>query len=125
MDVEVIKRTKRIVTMEINRIIQDNITILELSGNLLGEKDTVPILEAVGLSLENNSNQFVIDLGGMHYINSTGLSVFLNILTKSKGAGGGLVLVAIPEQLNNLLNITKLSEVFPKAASVEEAIASF
>ena len=125
MDVEVIKRTKRIVTMEINRIIQDNITILELSGNLLGEKDTVPVLEAVGLSLENNSNQFVIDLGGMHYINSTGLSVFLNILTKSKGAGGGLVLVAIPEQLNNLLNITKLSEVFPKAASVEEAIASF
>jgi len=125
VDVEVIKRTKRIVTMEINRIIQDNITILELSGNLLGEKDTVPILEAVGLSLENNSNQFVIDLGGMHYINSTGLSVFLNILTKSKGAGGGLVLVAIPEQLNNLLNITKLSEVFPKAASVEEAIASF
>lgn len=111
--------------MEINRIIQDNITILELSGNLLGEKDTVPILEAVGLSLENNSNQFVIDLGGMHYINSTGLSVFLNILTKSKGAGGGLVLVAIPEQLSNLLNITKLSEVFPKAASIEEAIASF
>lgn len=111
--------------MEINRIIQNQITILELSGNLLGEKDATPILDAVGLSLENNSNQFVIDLAGMKYINSTGLSVLLNILTKSKGAGGGLVLVAIPEQLSDLLTITKLSEVFPKAASKEEAIASF
>lgn len=111
--------------MEINRLIQDQITILELTGNLLGEKDATPILDAVGLSLENNSNQFVIDLAGMKYINSTGLSVLLNILTKSKSAGGGIVLVSIPEQLSDLLTITKLSEVFPKADSKEEAIASF
>ncbi|MFT4968849.1 MAG: anti-sigma B factor antagonist [Chitinophagales bacterium] len=110
--------------MEINRVIENKITILELSGNLLGEKDASPILEAVGISLENDSNQFVIDLSGMNYINSTGLSVLLNILTKSKNAGGGMVIVSIPEQLSNLLTITKLTDVFPQADTKEEAIAS-
>ena len=70
--------------MEISRVIEDKITILELSGNLLGEKDANPILEAVDISLGQNSNQFVIDLSGMKYINSTGLSVLLNIRNSSQ-----------------------------------------
>ena len=60
----------------------------------------------------------------MKFINSTGLSVLINILTKSKNAGGDMVIVSIPEQLSNLLVITKLTDVFPQAATKEEAIAS-
>lgn len=110
--------------MEISRIIENKITILELSGNLLGEKDASPILEAVDMSLANDSNQFVLELSKMKFINSTGLSVLINILTKSKNAGGDMVIVSIPEQLSNLLAITKLTDVFPQAATKEEAIAS-
>lgn len=110
--------------MEISRVIENKITILELSGNLLGEKDASPILEAVDISLGQDSNQFVIDLSGMNYINSTGLSVLLNIHTKTKNVGGDMVIVSIPEQLSNLLKITKLSDVFPQAATKEEALAS-
>ena len=110
--------------MEISRIIENKITILELSGNLLGEKDASPILEAVDISLANDSNRFVLELSKMKFINSTGLSVLINILTKSKNAGGDMVIVSIPEQLRNLLAITKLTDVFPQAATKEEAIAS-
>lgn len=110
--------------MEISRVIENEITVLSLSGNLLGEKDAAPILESVGISLENNSNRFVLDLGDMKYINSTGLSVLLTVLTKSRNAGGEMVIINIPEQLANLLKITKLSDVFPQAATKAEAIAS-
>jgi anti-sigma B factor antagonist len=110
--------------MEISRVIENGITILSMSGNLLGEKDAKPILESVELSIENESNKFVIDLGDMKFINSTGLSVLLTVLTKSRNAGGDMVIINIPEQLANLLKITKLSDVFPQAASKEEAIAS-
>ena len=110
--------------MEISRVIEDGITILSLSGNLLGEKDAAPILESVGTSLEHHSNRFVLDLSDMRYINSTGLSVLLTVLTKSRNAGGDMVIVNIPEQLSNLLKITKLSDVFPQAANKAEAVAS-
>lgn len=110
--------------MEISRIIESGITILSLSGNLLGEKDAAPIMEAVSKSLDHKSNRFVLDLGDMKYINSTGLSVLLTVLTKSRNAGGEMVIINIPEQLSNLLKITKLSDVFPQASSKEEAIAS-
>ncbi|MCB0510845.1 MAG: STAS domain-containing protein [Chitinophagales bacterium] len=107
--------------MDISRIIEDDISILSLSGNLLGEKDSVPIVESVSVSLSQNSNRFIVDLSNLKYINSTGLSVLITILTKSRNAGGEMVLVNLPAQLVNLLQITKLSEVFPQAASIEEA----
>lgn len=111
--------------MELTRVIQNGISILTLSGNLLGEKDSAPIMEAMATSMENKSKHFVMDLKEMKYINSTGLSVLLTILTKSRNAGGEMVLVNLPEQLSDLLKITKLSEVFPQANSVEEAITVF
>lgn len=107
--------------MEISRIIEDDISILSLSGNLLGEKDSVPIVESVGVSLSQKSNRFIVDLSNLKYINSTGLSVLITILTKSRNAGGEMILVNLPEQLINLLQITKLSDVFPQASSIEEA----
>ena len=109
--------------MELTRVIQNGISILTLSGNLLGEKDSTPIMESIATSIENKSNQFVLDLENMKYINSTGLSVLLTILTKSRNAGGDLVLTNLPEQLTDLLKITKLLDVFPQAATKEEAIS--
>lgn len=107
--------------MEINRTIESDITLLKLSGNLLGEKDATPIIESVTKSLDNDSNKFIVDLEELKYINSTGLSVLLTILTKSRNAEGNTVLVNLPEQLINLLKITKLSDVLPQAASIEDA----
>ena len=111
--------------MEINRIIDGDYTLLKLSGNLLGEKDTTPILDSINVSLENDSFKFIVDLEELKYINSTGLSVLLTILTKSRNANGDLVLINLPEQLVSLLQITKLSDVLPQAASVEDAKSLF
>lgn len=107
--------------MELTRIIEDGISIVNLTGNLLGEKDTKPILESVGISLENDSNRFVFNLEGLKFINSTGLSVLITTMTKSRNAGGDLVLVNLPDQLVNLLAITKLTDVFTTSETVSEA----
>ena len=48
--------------------------------------------------------------------------MLLTTLSKSRNAGGDLVLVNIPEQLRQLLQITKLIEVFVECASDEEGI---
>lgn len=107
--------------MEINRLSEGNITILSLKGNLLGEKDSEPILKTIENSIENGSTQFAVDLEGLQYINSTGLSVLLTILTKSRNASGNMCIYNVPEQLQKLLTMTQLDKVFPKADSLEEA----
>lgn len=111
--------------MEINRISEGNITVLSLKGNLLGEKDSEPILKTVENSIDNGSNLFAIDLKELQYINSTGLSVLLTILTKSRNAGGNICIYNVPEQLQKLLTMTQLDKVFPKADSLDDAKAQF
>ena len=107
--------------MEINRSTKDGISLLTLKGNLLGEKDSAPILEAVETAIANDSNKFIFDLAELKYINSTGLSVLITTLTKSRNASGNMCIINLPDQLANLLQITKLDKVFPKAASYDEA----
>lgn len=107
--------------MELSRIIENEITVLMLSGNLLGEKDSTPIVESVNLSLSEASKYFIVDLEALKFINSTGLSVLISILTKSRNAGGEMVLVNLTDQLRSLLQITKLTDVFPQVATMEEA----
>jgi len=111
--------------MEINRVIEGDFTLLKLSGSLLGEKDAAPVLESVNNSLDNNSTNFIVDLIDLNYINSTGLSVLLTLLTKSRKADGDMVLINLPQQLLSLLKITKLSDVLPQAASIEDAKTVF
>jgi len=107
--------------MEINRSTENGITLLELSGNLLGEKDTQPILEAVETSIANGSTNFIVNLEGMKYINSTGLSVLITMLTKSRNAKGNMCIYNVPEQLSKLLTMTQLDKLFPKAESLQQA----
>lgn len=108
--------------MNINRSTDNGVSLLTLSGNLLGEKDSTPIIEAVETALSNDNNLFVFDLKDLKYINSTGLSVLITTLTKSRNANGNMCIVNLPDQLSNLLNITKLDKVFPTAANYEAAV---
>lgn len=108
--------------MEISRIIKDKISYITLEGNLLGEKDSKPIIESVSKSIENDSNLFVVDVEKLQYVNSTGISALISILTKSRNAGGEMILINLPSQLNKLLELTKLDKVFPMAADKETAV---
>ena len=108
--------------MDINIEHIKDITIITLSGNLLGESDTEIITETFANSIENKDVNFIFDVKDLVYINSTGLSILISSLTKSRNAGGDLALVNIPTQLASLLKITKLESIFPNYGSREEAI---
>ncbi len=108
--------------MEIKKEIIKDITILTLIGNLLGENDSEPIKEIVIKAIEDDRSNFILDVKGMEYINSTGLSILISTLTKARKAKGDLCLVNVPEQLESLLKITKLDKIFPYCNSIEEAI---
>jgi len=108
--------------MKFTHYVEKNVSIVALEGNLLGEADSQPTLEFIQNQIAEGHKHFVLNLSLLKYVNSTGLSVLLTTLSKSRNAGGDLVLVNIPEQLRQLLQITKLIDVFTECNSDKEGI---
>ena len=86
--------------------------LVKLSGNLMEKNQANELMEEINLDLQRNFKLFVLDLKELNYLNSSGLSVFLSILTKSRKAGGDTFVCNINEKVKNVFTVTRLTEVF-------------
>lgn len=111
--------------MDFSITTEKDINVLALKGSLLAEVQSRDILQAVTNQIQDGKVNFILDLSELKFINSSGLGMMLTCLTKARKAGGDLILANLPEQVSNLLTITKLTNVFSQADSVEEAKAKF
>ena len=102
-----------------------NISILTLKGSLLADVQTREILEKVSALVQEGKVNFVVDMSQLKFINSSGLGMLLTCVLKTRKNRGDLVLANVPEQVSNLLNITKLASVFTSVETVEEGKAKF
>ncbi len=72
--------------------------------------------------LEEGHTQFVIDLSGVRYLDSTGLGVLI-AFARRLGDDAELVLAEPPAQVAGLLELTGLDNAFVVLATVDEALA--
>ena len=101
----------------------NKVAVMSLEGNILSDSDTKTALENVNEKIQEGHTKFAVDLSNLKFINSTGLSFLLIILTKTRKAGGETILCNIPEQLSKLLVMTKLNNVFTVTNSTIEAVS--
>lgn len=102
---------------------KDNINIITMEGSLLADVQSRDILQKVTDFIQDDQVNFIIEMSELKFINSSGLGMLLTCLTKARKAGGEVVLANIPEQVSNLLVITKLNSIFNTAESLEDALA--
>lgn len=95
--------------------------ILSLSGELIDKNQAIQMIKSVDELLESGKNKFVIDLSGLKYMNSSGLNVLIQLLTKTRNNGGESVICHVSKKVNELLIITKLNTLFKVADTKEEA----
>ncbi|MEM9983559.1 MAG: STAS domain-containing protein [Bacteroidota bacterium] len=100
------------------------IGVYQLQGNLIGEKDGIPITDSFSEKLDEGVKNFVIDLGALQHINSSGLGVLITLLTKARKTGGEVVLANPSDYIGNLLLITKLNTIFQIFPTREEAVST-
>jgi len=100
---------------------ENNLLIIALQGNLIGKEQVGELFNEIDFELNQGAENIIIDLNEMLYLNSTGLSIFIQILTKVRNNGGDVVVINVPEKINKLLVITKLNSVFNIKDSVEKA----
>ena len=106
--------------MKFEQQIKDNVFVLRLSGDLIGENSGATVLDAVNNAIQQQMLTCIIDISELRYINSSGIGVLITILTKFRNKGGEVYLMKPSENVKKLLVITKLNAIFQIVNSEEE-----
>ena len=102
-----------------------NYAVVEMSGNLIDKNQASPLLDEIQDLINKGINSFVISMESFRYLNSNGLNVLVNILTKSRKNGGDTTICCISDKIKELLIITKLNTVFTITDDLPAAIKQF
>ena len=111
-------------SLEIRETDREGIAILSLKGRLtVGEASL--IREKVNEVVARGTKNVIFDLGGVDYIDSTGLGSMVICYTTIKKAGGALKLLNLNKRNIELLLLTKLHTIFEVFSTEQDAVNSF
>ena len=100
------------------------VTIVECRGRLVLGEESANLRHLVKDVL-TESKQVVLDLGGVSFIDSSGLGVLAGLLTSARNARAEIKLASLDGRLKGVLQITRLLTVFEVFDRAEDAAASF
>jgi anti-anti-sigma factor len=103
----------------------EDVLILSLKGRLLGEHQTIPLLEEIEEEIAMGFVHIAVDLSDLDFINSSGLSFLLTVLTKVRKLDGEVMLCSLNPLLQQLMITTKLNAFFNIAPDRMTALAHF
>jgi anti-sigma B factor antagonist len=110
--------------MKIKEKIENQVAVLTLTGKMMGGPETTALHDHIRSLMGDNISKVVIDLGGVKWINSSGLGVLMAAMTTLKNAGGQMKLANVTEKVESLLMITQLMRIFETFESVDRAVSS-
>ncbi len=76
------------------------------------EKAIVALREMVRELAEKGHKKIVLNLGGVHYVDSSGVGELVKTHTTLRNQGGQLKLTNLNKRVHDLLQMTRLSAVF-------------
>ncbi len=108
-----------------NITLKGTYALVDMSGNLIDKNQATPLLDEIQAMIDNDTKNFVISMENFKYLNSNGLNVLVNILTKSRKNGGDTTICSINDKIKELLIITKLNTVFTITEDLMSATRQF
>lgn len=110
--------------MRINTRLRSDVAIMEPDDRVTVETEP-QLTELVRSLIECGQRRFVLDLGGVSYIDSVGLGAIVGAYTAARRRGGDLKLLHLRGHNRHLMTITKLLTVLEAYETEEEAASSF
>jgi anti-sigma B factor antagonist len=102
-----------------------DVAILDLSGAVRIGEGSVALRDGIRKLVDEGKNKILLNLGGVKYIDSTGIGELIANYTTVSRQGGQLKLLNLTDRVQNLLVITKLVTVFDSYDNEAEALKSF
>ncbi len=111
--------------MILSTVTRGDVAVVSLTGNLMGGPDAAALNTTLHELVNAGTKHVVLDLGGVQFMNSSGLGLLIGGASLLKTAGGALKIARASEKILSLIRITKLGAIFEMYPGVAEAVASF
>lgn len=102
-----------------------DITILDLDGKVTIGEGSVALRTAIRRLIADGKTKILLNLGGVSYVDSSGIGELVSSFTAVNKEGGTLKLLNLTQKIQDLLAITKLLTVFDVFDSESEALSSY
>ena len=111
--------------MTIQERASGSVTILDLDGKLvLGDGDVL-LKDKIHSLVFQGKKQIVLNMGGVNYVDSSGLGALIAVSLTSRSNGGQIRLLNLTKRLSDLLSIAKLTTVYDTYDNEAAAVKSF
>jgi anti-sigma B factor antagonist len=101
--------------------IENDVVIFELTGKIMTRDETEEFHSRLRQYVKNGKRQFILDLEGVEWTNSSGIGALIAAHVTVTRDGGRLVMCNVTN-IRTLLAMTQLIRVFECYDSVEEAL---
>jgi anti-sigma B factor antagonist len=98
--------------MNFTHEIKNGALVIRVAGDLLGLGDEAQLIDLLASEDYEDILLCAVDISGVNYMNSSGLTVLIRLLTKFRNKNGEVVLIHPSEPVRKLLVITKLNAIF-------------
>ncbi len=102
-----------------------DVIVLDVSGRITVGEGNIMLREIVRDLADKGSNRIVLNLGEVHYIDSSGLGELVKTHTTIRNKGGELKLAGLSKRIHDLLEMTRLASVFDIQKDEPSALKSF
>ncbi len=110
--------------MEINEQRQGAVTVLKPAGPLCAQ-DADQFKQRISEVMSRSLGRFVVDASEIAYVDSRGLEVLKETTDELSESGQALRLCGANETVREVLELTRLSELFEHYSDVTSAVRSF
>ena len=94
---------------------------VHMKGRILDLSEAEGMMEKVSSNIEDGQTKLLFNLKELDYMNSSGLNVLINLLTKSRNHYGEMVLCELSDKVEKLLVTSKLHDIFKITENEAEA----
>jgi anti-sigma B factor antagonist len=101
------------------------VTIVDISGQIELGEESAAVRDLVRDLLSKGHKQILLNLGDVHYIDSSGLGILVGAFGSVRKQGGELKLLNLTNNVSDLMQITKLYTVFDIANDEALSVKSF
>ncbi|HQU83911.1 MAG TPA: STAS domain-containing protein [Pyrinomonadaceae bacterium] len=102
-----------------------DVTILDMDGKVTIGEGSVALRNTIRRLLGEGKNKILLNLGGVGYVDSSGIGELVSSFTAVNKEGGTLKLLNLTQKIQDLLAITKLLTVFDVFENEGDALASY
>lgn len=110
--------------MEISTRIRDNVAILDIRGEIIGDA-RFDLNKAIQEQIDSDAAGLIINLEEVPMMDSVGLGMLVAAYTSLTKQNKKVVLLNVGRSVRYLLVVTKLDQIFEKYDDEDEALVSF